>query len=218
MADQLEREVAPKDPKRGEETELFDKPSFQWFVAVLMGIVTLAVCAVPIALCLAAFGIGGIGTGSAFQAEPLMTMFGGIIAMFGVLMAGIFVFMAIRIDRGARREARSVAEDAGKEAKRVANEAREKATVIAEGAQRAASESAERVVKGLAETQKSLAAVPKDIKAEVERNFVELLEKAKEEGSNAHDERRPDAEAAFERIATVLGALLKDGRSPNESG
>ncbi len=207
MTDQLKREDAPEDPKMGEGTELFDRPFFQ----VVVGLGILAVCSVPVALWFAAFGFVDVRAGNVIQAEPLMTLFAAIVAMFGVLMAGIFVFMAIRIDRGARREAQSIAERAGKKAKRVA---RKKATDITKSVQKEASESIARVDEELRQAKCRLDEMSKSVERRIQDRFVELRNRAKAEATAARDNGDGTKADTYKHLA----ALFEDGQSPNESG
>ena len=69
-----------------------------------------------------------------------------VIALFGVLITGLFVFMTARIDRGARSEARVVAQEV---AQKAITDARLEARTIAE---RIAREEAERTAREEART------------------------------------------------------------------
>ena len=69
---------------------------FQILVTVLFAILVLVLCAVLILLVIPAGEVGA--------ATPV------IVTLFGVLITGVFVFMTLRIESGARKEAQAVAQ------------------------------------------------------------------------------------------------------------
>ena len=91
-----------------ERDDIFSAHWFHILATALMCLLTVACCAVPILLSLEALGVISSGDGGPSQMELLTS----VVTMFGILMAGIFVFMTIRIDRGAKEEARRAAKDA----------------------------------------------------------------------------------------------------------
>lgn len=108
--------------------DYFSSRGFQIFVTILFTILILVLCA---CVCLAVL-VGGDAV------TPVVTL-------FGVLITGIFVFMTLRVESGARKEAQAVAQTearyhadraarsaASSEARRVAEiEARNKADEVA---------------------------------------------------------------------------------------
>ena len=98
------------DKKEEQGRDIFLERWFHILATVLMSVLILTCCAVPLILCFAAFNASSPGSES--QDVSQMTLFGSVVAMLGILMASIFVFMTIRIDRGAKAEARRVSERA----------------------------------------------------------------------------------------------------------
>ena len=105
MTDQKKQEHA-----KGQD--VFESEGFKQLITAVICIVTAVLSGVLIVL-----------TIPAVKGTPLpeTALFAPLIALFGVLMTGIFVFMTFRIDRGARHEAKSQAEfTAGEVARNVA--------------------------------------------------------------------------------------------------
>ena len=123
------------DNAREEKTALFDTRGFQWIVAAMLVLITVALSTAMFVLVLDANQGTTRGNG-----RWEMAFFTVLIGLFGVLITGLFVFMAFRIDRGAKSEAQRVAE---KVAEKVAERA-------AEDAERIVRERAEEVAKEVA--------------------------------------------------------------------
>ena len=129
---------------------LFDTPGFQKVVAVMLGLITAAL---SIAMIVLVFEAVNGGDGGRWD-TAFFTVF---IGLFGVLITGLFVFMAFRIDRGARWEAQQVAQQvAEREVERAAKAARSTARkragkVAAERAEEVAAEEAGKVAAERAE-------------------------------------------------------------------
>ena len=85
--------------------DVYESRGFKKLIATFLTLITLASCGALIALVVAGF-IRGLGSG---EWDGSLTAV--LITVVGVLITGIFVFMAFRIDRGARAEARQVAEE-----------------------------------------------------------------------------------------------------------
>ena len=140
-----------KNPHK-DDVPLVDRPGFQKLVAALLCWITAAISIALLALVVRSWMADGGGEWH----TALSTV---SIGLFGVLITGLFVFMAFRIDRGAKLEAQRVAKGAAKKAakkaakraaKRAANEARRAARkkaeeVAAERAEEVAAERAEEV-------------------------------------------------------------------------
>ena len=154
---------------------LFDTPGFQKVVAVMLGLITAAL---SIAMIVLVFKAVNGGDGGRWD-TAFFTVF---IGLFGVLITGLFVFMAFRIDRGARWEAQQVAEKVAKRAARIAaKEARSAARkradkVAAERADKVATERADKVA---AEKAEEVAAERADkVAAEKAEEVTKRAEKA----------------------------------------
>ena len=93
--------------------DIFSGRIYQTCAAFLSLCLMVAVLSLPVLLLLAAKKEGGLA--GALSGDQLLAFLGAIIAMFGILMTGIFVFMTLRIDRGARAEARAEAQQAVEE-------------------------------------------------------------------------------------------------------
>ena len=109
-------------------------------------------------------------SGSSSDPAVLVT---GVIALFGVLITGLFVFMTFRIDRGARYEAQAVAQKAITQAREEARKAAK------EEARKTAEEEARKVardeVKNIAEKEAGKVAKEevKNIAKEEVKNIAE---------------------------------------------
>lgn len=114
-ADQADPTESEKD--KSDTSDGFAKPWFQWWAAFLSLIMMALVISMPVLFWIVALNKEVANLGDDLPGGPL----GALIAMFGILMTGIFVFMALRIDRGAQVEARKVARKvARKEARKAA--------------------------------------------------------------------------------------------------
>ena len=85
----------------------------EWVVVLSIATMSLAVIAVMASL--VRYTVSGAPRGPAIESSSWqVAFFSATIALFGVLMAGLFVYMSFRVDRGARQaaeaEARRVAE------------------------------------------------------------------------------------------------------------
>ena len=139
-----------------QEDDFFKSHWFKILATVLISLTTLVLCVVLILAALDIvnpdlFGASSKGEISNGHAESAMSyresaismLMAVLIALFGVMITGIFVFMTFRIDRGARNEALAIAQKnlkkmrsnvqkAVKEAKNEAAEAaKEEAQIIA---------------------------------------------------------------------------------------
>lgn len=110
-----------QQPNDGAAYNILTEKWFQILAAFLSFVLIIVVLSMPV-LALVQIGDGRVVLNASSQAGTLMTLLGAVVAMFGILMAGIFVFMAIRIDRGARVEARDEARLALKETKKQVDE------------------------------------------------------------------------------------------------
>ena len=86
------------------DRDVYESQGFKKLVATLLTLITLVSCGALAVLTLA----GARGSDSAAWQGSLVAV---LMAIVAVLITGIFVFMAFRIDRGARWEARQVAEE-----------------------------------------------------------------------------------------------------------
>ena len=167
---------------------LFDTPGFQKVVAVMLGLITAVLSIAMIVLvCEAVNGGDGGRWDTAF-----FTVF---IGLFGVLITGLFVFMAFRIDRGARWEAQRVAE---KVAEKVAERA-------AEEAERTVRERAEKVARKVAE--KVAEKVAKKVAAD--RAEIVAASAEKEATAKADDAAKRAEETLSNAIRQPLGEIGK---------
>lgn len=176
-----ERNAIPKDDtndasgvSRGkslheDKVPLFDTRGFQWVVAIMLILVTVILSGSILLVVVAALVDGGSHWDTAF--------FTVLIGLFGLLISGLFVFMAFRIDRGARWEAQRVAGEvaqdvAGKAAREARSTARKRAgRVAAKKAEEVATEKAEEVAAEKAE--KTASAVTKQMFEKLARNWDE---------------------------------------------
>ena len=172
---------------------LFDTPGFQKVVAVMLGLITAAL---SIAMIVLVFKAANGGDGGRWD----MAFFTVLIGLFGVLITGLFVFMAFRIDRGARWEAQRVAQQvAEREVERAAKAARSTARktagkVAVKRAEEVAAEKAEQVAAEKAEE----VAVEKAGKVAAEKAEEVAAEKA---GKVAAEK----AEEVAKEVATKAG-------------
>lgn len=147
---------------------LVDRPGFQKLVAALLCLVTATVSIAMIALVLMAW----LGVGADWH-----TAFSTVsIGLFGVLITGLFVFMAFRIDRGAKWEAQQVAEKAVERAIKAAQStAHERAGKVA--AKRAREVAAKKAKKVAAKEAKNTAAkkAKKEAEEVAKREFENTL-------------------------------------------
>lgn len=134
-----------------------------------------------------------------------------MVTIVGVLITGVFVFATFRIDRGAREEARTVAEEAIRDA---LSDAR-KASVEAK---RASKDAAKASAEATAASKQAMQALVMAAKADEVANSV--LGKTARDGSSGKPETRPGQsalESAFkEAVRTVRGIrqeLETDGRA-----
>lgn len=159
------------DTPAEESQDIFLERWFHILATVLMSVLILSCSAVPVLLCFVSLGVllsGGADQVS--QGFSQMALLGSFVAMFGILITGIFVFMAIRIDRGAKEEARHVANAS---VKRVENEAK----IGVEEARNAA----EKEVHDLSEKMNK---VFEELKEEANRNVECRFKKLREEANN----------------------------------
>lgn len=120
-----------------DKVPLFDTKGFQWVVAIMLILVTLVLSGSIVLVVVAALMDGSGQWNTAF--------FTVLIGLFGMLISGLFVFMAFRIDRGARWEAQQVAIEVGKETKSTARERAE--LVAAKEARKVAAKEARKTTK-----------------------------------------------------------------------
>ena len=142
------------------------------FCAVLLA-ATLALLAYTTVVCIAAFQPEVVAP-RASAIGPL------VVALFGILITGIVVFMTFRIDRDAKREARETAQaearKIAKSAKKAARKAIRNADIASQNADRVA-KSADSIVKKTDEQLKELIdAVPRQAEEHVRKTFGELAE------------------------------------------
>ena len=146
-----------KDSQK-DDMPLVDRPGFQKLVAALLVLITVTICSAMFVLVVEAVDDGTAGAWHT-------AFFTVLIGLFGVLITGLFVFMAFRIDRGAKWEAQQVAEKAAKGVvkkarstarKRAGKVAAEKAGMIA--AEIAAEVAAEKAAKVAVEKAAEVAA------------------------------------------------------------
>ena len=138
-----------KDSQK-DDMPLVDRPGFQKLVAALLVLITVTICSAMFVL-VAAAADGGGRSGAWHTA-----FFTVLIGLFGVLITGLFVFMAFRIDRGAKWEAQQVAEKAAKGVvKKARSTARKRAGKVA--AKKAAKVAAKAALKATAEKFEQMA-------------------------------------------------------------
>ena len=161
-----------KDSQK-DDMPLVDRPGFQKLVAALLVLITVTICSAMFVLVVMGAVDGGGSCDSCDSDGAWHTAFFTVlIGLFGVLITGLFVFMAFRIDRGAKWEAQQVAEKAAKgvvkkarstarkragkvAAKKAAEVAVEKAAEVA--AKKAAEVAAEAALEATAEKFEQLA-------------------------------------------------------------
>lgn len=174
---------------------LFDTPGFQKVVAVMLGLITAAL---SIAMIVLVFEAMNGGDGGRWD-TAFFTVF---IGLFGVLITGLFVFMAFRIDRGARWEAQRVAE---KVAEKVAERAAEEAErTVRERAEKVARKVAEKVAKKVAADRAEIVAASAEKEATAKAD--DAAKRAEETLSNAI--RQPLGE-----IGKAIGSLSEQLKS-----
>lgn len=179
------------DKAHDDKVPLFDTPGFQKVVAAMLGLITVAISSAMFVLVLSLGGDGGDGgdggnVGGAGGGDRWHTAFFTVfIGLFGVLITGLFVFMAFRIDRGARWEAQQVAEREVKRAAKAARgTARKRAGKVAATRARkvAAAKAREVAVKEAREVaaeearEVAVEEARKTASAESQRKFEEMLE------------------------------------------
>lgn len=195
---ELRESIGKNGSKNGKKEDkgrdIFLERWFHILATALMSILILACCAVPIVLCIAAF-LGSSSESGGSQAAPQMTMLGAVVAMLGILMATIFVFMTIRIDRGAKAEARRVSEVA---MKRVARHAKKRIKRSEECAKRS--------------TKKRVKNVRCKLDEKVRGLFLDLKGDA---DSKALKETGGAEKAAYQIVSELIGALDLDQKEPD---
>lgn len=142
-----------KDSQK-DDMPLVDRPGFQKLVAALLVLITVTICSAMFVLVAKAVDDGTAGAWHT-------AFFTVLIGLFGVLITGLFVFMAFRIDRGAKWEAQQVAKKAAKGVvKKARSTARKRAGKVAaeKAAKVAAEEAAEVAAKEAAEVAAEKAA------------------------------------------------------------
>ena len=129
-----------------DKVPLFNKDGFQWVVAAVLIVITGALSGAMFKLVSNA-GVGAVGS------PWSMAFFTVLMGLFGVLITGLFVFMAFRIDHGAKLEAQRIAMEAAQKAAEEARSAARKRAeeVAAERAQEVAAEKAAEVAAEIAE-------------------------------------------------------------------
>ena len=158
-----------KDSQK-DDMPLVDRPGFQKLVAALLVLITVTICSAMFVLVMEAVNgveaVKAVDGGSSGDSDGAWhtAFFTVLIGLFGVLITGLFVFMAFRIDRGAKWEAQQVAKKAAKGVvkkarstarKRAGKVAAEKAAKVA--AKRAAEVAAEAALEATAEKFEQLA-------------------------------------------------------------
>ena len=200
----------------GNDVPLVDRPGFQKLVAALLCLVTVAVSTAMIALVFMARGSDGGDWHTAFSTVS--------IGLFGVLITGLFVFMAFRIDRGARWEAQRVAKKAVKEMrntarKRAGKVATKKAgRVAAKNAGKVAAEIAEEmtveIAKGVAaEIAKGVAAeIAKEVATENAKKVAADIAKkvATENAKKVADEAKEEAEITTKATKRAFDGMVEN--------
>lgn len=203
-ADQADPTESEKD--KSDTSDGFAKPWFQWWAAFLSLIMMALVISMPVLFWIIALNKEVANLGDDLPGGPL----GALIAMFGILMTGIFVFMALRIDRGAQVEARKVARKvARKEARKAAR--KEVDGVIAEAQDRVGSAIAtfdtavEKADKTVATIHQEVATRIRERLAAIQASATRSAEKARRK---RHEEDVSDSEAhRLSSIAATCRAL-----------
>lgn len=166
------------DKAHDDEVPLFDTPGFQKVVAAMLGLITAAISSAMFVLVFSLGGDGGNVDGAGGGDRWHTAFFTVFIGLFGVLITGLFVFMAFRIDRGARWEAQQVAErEVERAAKAARGTARKRAGKVA--AAKAREVAVEEARKVAADEARKVAAdkARKTALAETQRKFEEMWEK-----------------------------------------
>lgn len=185
-----------KDLHKNDTVDLFESPGFKKLVATLLVLITLVLSGAMIVLLFKASNGGDGG-------EWNTAFFTVLIGLFGVLITGLFVFMAFRIDRGARWEARRVAEEVSEKLTRG----------IQERAVLAADKEAREVAREVARS------VGREVASEVAQDIAReragevAAEKAEEVAAEKADATAREVatqatEAKFEEMAEVLKRSL----------
>lgn len=141
-----------KDSQK-DDMPLVDRPGFQKLVAALLVLITVTICSAMFVLVVEAVNGGSSGDSDGAWHTAFFTV---LIGLFGVLITGLFVFMAFRIDRGAKWEAQQVAKKAAKGVvKKARSTARKRAGKVA--AKKAAKVAAKAALKATAEKFEQMA-------------------------------------------------------------
>lgn len=195
-------EVIPRETSAHKQDFLASR-GFKMFVTVLVSVLLLVLCGSILLFTLASL------TTNRPPTEVLATL---LLTIFGVLITGIFVFMTLRIDSGAIREAQAVAQaEARRQAEFVAEfvapkEARQVAERVAltEGA-RAAREESSKVAREVsreaakAEAGRVARKTASDVADDVARDVARSV--AREAASDA---AREVARSEFDRIFRII--------------
>lgn len=148
-----ESRVSGGESSHRDKVALFDKDGFQWVVAIVLVVITAALSFAMFTLVSDARYVKT--ENGEWVDEWVMAFFTVLIGLFGMLITGLFVFMAFRIDRGARWEAQRVAKEAAEEAAEEAKRAAQKvASKIAKDEARSV---AKDTIKNVVEDAKSAA-------------------------------------------------------------
>lgn len=139
--------VSGGESSHRDKVALFDKDGFQWVVASVLVLITAALSVAMFTL------VSDAKDAKAYNGEWVMAFFTVLMGLFGVLITGLFVFMAFRIDRGAKLEAQRAAMEAAQRAAKGARSAARKRAekVAAKMAQEVAAECAKKVATEWAE-------------------------------------------------------------------
>lgn len=185
------------------QRDFFASRGFQIFATFLFGILILVLCATLIL----SVSLGG---SSKLAGTFIMTL----VTLFGVLITGIFVFMTLRIESGAKKEAQAVAQveasyqadlaarvAASSEARKVAESVamREAAKTAKEEAERVAREMSREIAR--VEAKKEAGPVARKSARSVAQDAAQSVAR-----EAAREVAREVAQEEFERILTTISS------------
>ena len=202
--------------------DVFKSNGFKVAVTILISLVTLVLCTVLILVALDTINAdlfenysagqsqsgespdGHTGNVMAYGDSSIPTLITVLIALFGVLITGIFVFMSIRVENGARREAQAIATDAAIKAEETAKEAAKKAKKKAEKvAKKRSNKVAKKVMKELEDRVQTAQEAATEARKEAG-------DAAKAAVGDVREEARAEAQqAAIQEFQRLLSAFKK---------
>lgn len=204
-----------------ENWNIWKKKPLQVGVAVLVFILVLACCAVPVLLCLAGLGILPPDAPEAQQGDPQLTL-ASVVAMFGVLMTGIFVFVTIStnaraedLEKKAMKSIAALEKDLEKSVAEKIAELKQHSTASAEGLEKYVSEKVLELEKHstakMAELEKHSIATSEGLEKTVSGKVAPLEKYITSEVENSITESRRDVRNMLLKLRKIADEEDRDG-------